>query len=133
GDNMNYWIGKFFGRHVSRILKKSHLDRTHAFFEKYGGKTIIMARFVPIVRTFAPFVAGIGAMTYRRFFAFDLAGGLLWVGVCLYAGYFFGTRAVVKENFSLVVVGICFVSVLPGAVEYIRFRVARRAHREFKP
>jgi len=132
GDNMNYWIGRVGGKWVlrsglRRFIKQQHLDRTHAFFEKYGGKTVIMARFVPIVRTFAPFVAGIGAMTYRRFIVFDVVGGALWVSICTYAGYFFGGRQFVKDHFELVVLAIVFISILPAVIEYLRHRAAIRA------
>jgi membrane-associated protein len=112
----------------SRFFNPEHLKRTHAFYDKYGGKTIIIARFVPIVRTFAPFVAGIGAMSYTRFLAYNVLGGVLWVAVCLAAGYFFGNLPFVKKNFSVVILAIIFVSVLPAIVEYLRHRAeARRA------
>lgn len=129
GDTVNYGIGKHLGPRLfrsdtARFLKKEHLDRTHAFFEKYGGKTIVIARFVPIVRTFAPFVAGIGAMTYGRFLTYNVAGGLLWVGVCVLGGYFFGGLEIVKENFSLVILAIVLLSVLPALVEFVRHRRA---------
>jgi membrane-associated protein len=131
GDTVNYWIGKYLGprlvRGNSRLIRKEHLDRTHAFFEKYGGKTIIIARFVPIVRTFAPFVAGLGAMTYGKFIAYNVIGGLMWVLICVMAGYWFGQRPVVQENFSLVVIAIVFISILPAIIEYIRHRMASRA------
>ncbi|OGR85281.1 MAG: hypothetical protein A2901_09700 [Elusimicrobia bacterium RIFCSPLOWO2_01_FULL_54_10] len=121
GDTVNYWIGKYAGLKVfARFINPRHIEKTHQFFEKYGGKTIVMARFVPIVRTFAPFVAGIGAMTYGKFIVFNIAGGIIWVAVCLYAGYFFGNMPIVKENFSLVILGIIFVSVLPAVIEYLR-------------
>jgi membrane-associated protein len=103
-------------------LKREHLDRTHAFYERHGGKTIVMARFVPIVRTFAPFVAGIGRMAYGRFLAYSLGGGILWVGVCIGAGYAFGNIPVVKENFSIVVILIVAISVLPIAIEWLKHR-----------
>lgn len=133
GDSVNYAIGKYVGPRVlrsetSRWFNRKHLDRTHAFFEKYGGKTIIIARFVPIVRTFAPFVAGIGAMTYTKFFAYNVIGAALWVSICVYAGYFFGQFEVVKKNFELVVLAIIFVSLLPVIVEFLRARyLARRS------
>ncbi|HEY9183488.1 MAG TPA: DedA family protein, partial [Gammaproteobacteria bacterium] len=108
GDNTNYFIGRAVGPRVftehSRWLKRQHLLRTQHFYEKHGGKTVVLARFVPIVRTFAPFVAGIGAMTYARFLVYNVAGGVLWVAVCLFAGYFFGNLPVVKANFSLVII-----------------------------
>jgi membrane-associated protein len=133
GDTLNYAIGHYLGPRVfhyerSRFFNPEHLRRTHAFYETYGGKTIIIARFVPIVRTFAPFVAGIGAMSYARFLLYNVAGGVLWVGVCLGAGYLFGNLPFVKKNFSLVILAIIFVSLLPAVVEYLRQRVlARRA------
>jgi membrane-associated protein len=127
GDAVNYAIGYFMGPKVfaqpnSRFLKKEYLDRTHEFYEKYGGKTIIIARFVPIVRTFAPFVAGVGSMTYAKFASYNVIGGLLWVGVCVLAGYAFGNIPVVQENFTLVILGIIFVSILPGIIEFLRQR-----------
>lgn len=131
GDTVNYAIGHYLGPKVfhypkSRFFNPDHLKKTHAFYERYGGKTIIIGRFVPIVRTFAPFVAGIGAMTYPRFLAYNVLGGLLWVGVCVFAGYFFGNLPFVKENFSLVIMGIVLVSVSPALLEFIRHRRERR-------
>lgn len=122
GDAANFAIGKYFGEKLfakpdSRVFKREYLDKTHAFYEKYGGKTIILARFVPIVRTFAPFVAGMGDMHYGRFIRYNIIGALMWVGLLTYAGYFFGELPVVKNNFGLVVIGIIVVSVLPMAVE----------------
>ncbi|MBL9160971.1 MAG: DedA family protein [Verrucomicrobiales bacterium] len=121
GDTVNYSIGKFAGEKLAarfpRIIKQQHLDTTNEFFEKYGGKTIILARFVPIVRTFAPFVAGSGAMNYQKFMAFNVIGAFLWVVTIVPAGWFFGNIPVVKENFELVVVGIIVVSVLPMVYE----------------
>jgi membrane-associated protein len=126
GDNTNYFIGRFIGPRAftsnSRWLKREHLDRTHAFYERHGGKTIVMARFVPIVRTFAPFVAGIGRMAYGRFLAYSIGGGLLWGGVCIGAGYAFGNIPVVKENFSIVVLLIIAISLLPIAIEWLKHR-----------
>ena len=123
-DTVNYAVGHFVGEGLQhrfpRIVRKEYLDRTHAFFEKYGGKTIIIARFVPIVRTFAPFVAGAGAMTYRRFMAYNVIGGALWVLVCTLAGYFFGNLPFVQNNFSLVILGIIVVSILPAVFEVVR-------------
>jgi len=129
GDTVNYWIGKYFGHKItarpdSRFIKKKYIDKTHEFYERYGGKTIIIARFVPIVRTFAPFVAGLGAMTYRKFFAYNVIGALLWVGLCTGGGYLFGGMKVVQDNFSLVILGIIFVSILPGIIEIVRHRRA---------
>lgn len=127
GDTANYWIGHFVGPRVFhrddvRWLNRKHLDRTHEFFEKYGAKTIILARFVPIVRTFAPFVAGIGAMTYGKFLLYNVVGGLLWVLSITLAGYFFGNIPVVRRHFTLVIIGIIVVSVLPAITETLRHR-----------
>jgi membrane-associated protein len=126
GDTANYWIGKYLGDYIlkrhSRWIRKEHLDKTHAFFEKYGGKTIIIARFVPIVRTFAPFVAGLGAMTYSRFIAYNVIGGIGWVLICLGTGYFFGNLQVVKDHFSLVIMAIVIISVMPAMWGYISAR-----------
>jgi membrane-associated protein len=105
-----------------RFIKKEYLDRTHAFFEKHGGKTIILARFMPIIRTFAPFVAGVGAMNYRRFIVYNVAGGLLWISLFVFGGFFFGTIPAVEKNFELVILAIIFVSILPGIIELIRQR-----------
>lgn len=125
GDSVNYQIGHYIGPKVftqkhRRWLKKEHLDRTHNFYEKHGGKTIIIARFIPIIRTFAPFVAGIGAMTYGKFLLYNIVGGVLWVGSFLGLGYFFGNLPLVKRNFTLVILAIIVISVLPGVVEFIR-------------
>jgi len=132
GDNTNYWIGRSLGPKVfqaesSRLLNRKHLDRTHAFYDKHGGKTIILARFLPIVRTFAPFVAGVGRMHYPRFLAFSLGGGAFWVGLFVAAGYFFGSIPIVKQNFSVVIMAIIGLSVLPAFVEYWKHRRASRA------
>jgi len=136
GDTVNYAIGHYLGPKVfhfpkSRFFNPEHLRQTHTFYEKYGGKTIIIARFVPIVRTFAPFVAGIGAMSYGRFLAYNVVGGVLWVAICLFAGYFFGNLPFVKKNFSLVIIAIVLVSILPALVEYLRHR--REAKRAAAP
>jgi membrane-associated protein len=127
GDNTNYAIGRFLGPRIlknesSRFLNRKHLARTHAFFEKYGGRTIIMARFVPIVRTFTPFVAGIGAMTYPRFLVYSIGAATLWVGSCVSLGYYFGGLAIVKKNIELVLIAIVLISVLPMAIEYLKHR-----------
>ncbi len=126
GDTVNYWIGHFIGPRAFsgeiRFLKKEYIDRTHAFFEKYGGKTIILARFVPIVRTFAPFVAGVGAMTYSHFIFYNVVGGIAWVTLFLWLGYFFGHLSFVQDNFSLIVIAIILISVMPAAYEFIRAR-----------
>ena len=122
GDTVNYWLGHWIGEHAFSgkipFLKKAHLDKTHAYFEKYGGKTIIIARFVPIVRTFAPFVAGIGAMNYRKFFAFNIAGGVAWVLIFVFLGYGFGKMEFVQKNFELVMVAIVALSLAPPAWEW---------------
>lgn len=132
GDAVNFAIGKYFGEKLfakpdSRVFKREYLDKTHAFYEKYGGKTIILARFVPIVRTFAPFVAGMGNMHYGRFIRYNIIGALMWAGLLTYAGYFFGELPVVKNNFGLVVIGIIVVSVLPMAVEIAKAKWGKKA------
>ena len=132
GDAANFAIGKYFGEKLfakpdSRVFKREYLDKTHAFYEKYGGKTIILARFVPIVRTFAPFVAGMGDMHYGRFIRYNILGALVWVGLLTYAGYFFGELPAVKNNFGLVVIGIIVVSVLPMAVEIAKAKWGKKA------
>jgi len=131
GDAVNYSVGRRLGPRVfnsekSLLLNKKHLERTQAFYEKYGGKTIIIARFIPIIRTFAPFVAGIGKMRYRRFAAFNVIGAILWVGLFTPAGYVFGNQAVVKKNFHLVILAIIVLSVLPAVIEVAREWRARR-------
>jgi len=132
GDSVNYAIGKHVGDRMvksGRFVRQEHVDRTHAFYEKYGGKTIVIARFVPIVRTFAPFVAGIGKMDYGRFLLFNVTGGILWVVSLTTAGYFFGNLPVVKDNLSLVVLGIVIASIMPAVIEYVRHRRAAAAER----
>jgi membrane-associated protein len=127
GDTVNYWIGHFLGPKVfskekARFFKKEHLDRTHAFFEKYGGKTIIIARFVPIVRSFAPLVAGIGRMSYGKFIAYNIIGGIGWVVLLTGAGYFFGNIPIVRKNFSLAILAIIALSTVPIVTEFLRHR-----------
>jgi len=127
GDTVNYWIGytvgpKVFNKETSRFLNKKYLDRTHQFYEKYGGKTIVLARFIPIIRTFAPFVAGIGSMTYGHFIIYNVSGGIAWVVMLVLGGYLFGNIPVVKENFSLVIFAIIILSILPGIIEFLRHR-----------
>jgi membrane-associated protein len=126
GDSVNYWIGSMLGRRVfhekSRFFKMEYLVKTEKFYEKYGGKTIILARFMPIVRTFAPFVAGIGHMNYKWFFSYNVIGGLLWVGMFLFGGYFFGNIPIIKNNFEVSIFVIIGVSVLPGVIEYIKHK-----------
>jgi membrane-associated protein len=124
GDTVNYAVGKWVGPRAFsgeiRWLRKDYLDRTHAFFERHGGKTIILARFVPIVRTFAPFVAGMGTMSYRRFLAYNVIGGVVWVMGFVWLGYFFGNLPQVKKNFTLVILGIIALSVMPIAIEMLK-------------
>jgi membrane-associated protein len=126
GDSVNYAIGHAVGPRVFRedvrFLKREYLDRTHEFFEKYGGVTIILARFMPIIRTFAPFVAGVGAMTYGKFLLYNVIGGVLWVGLFTALGYFFGNIPIIKENFSLAIIAIVFLSILPPIIEVLRAR-----------
>lgn len=127
GDTVNYAVGKFIGpkifhRDDVKFFKKEYLDRTHRFYEKHGGKTIIIARFIPIIRTFAPFVAGIGAMTYWRFITYNIVGGVVWICFFVLGGYYFGNLPFVKRNFTLVIIAIIIISVLPGVFEYIRHR-----------
>ena len=132
GDTVNYWIGyalgpKVFHGESSRFLNKKHLVRTHEFYERHGGKTIIIARFVPIVRTFAPFVAGIGRMSYGHFIAYNVFGGIGWVAILTLGGYFFGNIPVVQNNFSIVIMAIIVISILPGVIEFLRQRRLARA------
>jgi membrane-associated protein len=126
GDTANYWIGHAIGPRAFsgnvRFLKKEYLNRTHDFYERHGGKTIILARFIPIIRTFAPFVAGIGAMTYPHFIVYNVIGGIAWVTLFTFGGYFFGGLKLIKENFSLVVLAIILISVMPGVIEFLRER-----------
>ena len=131
GDATNYMVGYLLGPRMNpeggRFIKKKYLDRTHRFYEKYGKMTIILARFVPIVRTFAPFLAGVGAMRYMEFAAYNVVGGLCWVSLFLVGGYLFGNMAVVQNNFSFVIMGIILVSVMPIAVEYFKHRLEEAA------
>jgi membrane-associated protein len=136
GDAVNYAVGRYVGPRAftatdtsswaHRLLNREHLARTHEFFERYGGKAVVLGRFVPIVRTFVPFVAGAGAMTYGTFAFYNVTGALLWVGVCMGAGFVFGNIPVVKENFTLITLGIVFVSVLPMVIEIARVYLAKR-------
>ena len=134
GDTVNYAIGAYFGPKVfhfpkSRFFNPQHLQKTHEFYERYGGKTIIIARFIPIIRTFAPFVAGVGKMSYGRFLSYNAVGGVLWVSICVFAGYFFGNLPFVKKNFSLVVLAIIVISLLPAVIEFLRHRAERKRSR----
>jgi len=126
GDTVNYAIGKGIGPRVFRenirFIKREYLFRTQEFYQRHGGKTIFLARFVPIIRTFAPFVAGVGTMRYRRFVAYNVFGGVVWTGLFIFAGFYFGTLPAVKENFTLVILAIIFISILPMVIEYLRHR-----------
>jgi membrane-associated protein len=129
GDTANYWIGHFIGPKAFsgkiKFLKKAYLEKTHAYFNKYGGKTVIIARFIPIVRTFAPFVAGVGAMKYGEFILYNVVGGLLWVSLFLFGGYFFGNIPLVKQNFTIVIFVIIGISILPPVVEFIKHKTKK--------
>jgi membrane-associated protein len=130
GDSINYSIGRFIGPKVfeqesSRFLKKEYLIKTHQFYEKHGGKTIILARFIPIVRTFAPFVAGVGEMTYFKFISYNIIGGIAWILLFVYSGFYFGNLPFVKNNFSYVIVAIIFISVIPMVVEFIKHKIKK--------
>lgn len=125
GDTVNYSVGHYLAPRMQqglRFVRQEHLDRTHAFYQKHGGKTIVIARFMPIIRTFAPFVAGIGAMEYHRFIIYNVAGAILWVALFVFGGYYFGNIPAVSENFTFVIMAIIIVSVLPGLIEYLRHR-----------
>jgi len=126
GDTANYWIGHYIGPKVftteSRFLKREYLERTQAFYEKHGGKTIFLARFIPIIRTFAPFVAGVGKMRYGYFITYNIVGGIVWTATFIFGGYFFGNLDIVKNNFSLVIIAIIVISVIPAVVEAIKGR-----------
>jgi membrane-associated protein len=126
GDNTNYWIGRLVGMRLLKrsngLIKREHLDKTHAFYEKHGGKTILFARFLPVIRTFAPFVAGVGLMRYRLFMMFSALGSLAWIGSLTVAGFFFGNIPVIKNNLTLMVLGIIVVSILPALREFVRHR-----------
>ena len=131
GDSSNYWVGRYVGPRVftperSRLLNKDHLIRTQRFYEKYGRKTIILCRFIPIIRTFAPFVAGIGRMPYGVFLTFSIIGTTCWISVFVFGGYFFGNIPIVKKNFTAVILGIIFVSIMPGVLEFIRHRYGKK-------
>lgn len=131
GDGVNYWIGHSVGPRVFekdyRFLKRSHLVKTQEFYEKHGGKTIVLARFIPIVRTFAPFVAGVGTMEYKRFIGYNIIGAFLWTSMFIFLGYFFGNIPIVQENFELLVVGIILISILPMIIEFLRNRLRKRS------
>ena len=127
GDTLNYWIGKKIGPKVfasqeARFFKREYLDKTHAFYLKYGAKTIVIARFIPIIRTFAPFVAGVGAMPYRTFFLYNIIGAVIWVGSFVYAGFYFGQLPFVQTNFKLIILAIIVLSIMPPVIEYLKHR-----------
>jgi len=131
GDTVNFQIGRFIGPKIYnkkrlRLIKREHLDKTHQFYEKHGGKTIILARFIPIIRTFAPFVAGIGNMSYFKFIAYNIIGGFLWVTICVFSGYFFGNLPWVKQHFELVVLGIIFISIVPVLIEIVKNAISKQ-------
>lgn len=134
GDAVNYWIGHTIGMRVFerdyRFLNRKHLEKTQRFYEKHGGKTIVLARFVPIVRTFAPFVAGVGTMSYRRFAFYNIFGALIWTSLFIFGGYFFGNIPIVKENFEIVILSIIFISILPMVIEYLRNRFNQNPEQE---
>lgn len=130
GDTVNYWVGHHFGARVfskdnSRLFNKAYLEKTREFYEKHGGKTIILARFIPIIRTFAPFVAGVGKMHYRTFLYYNVTGALLWVTALTFAGYFFGGLEIIKNNFEYAVIGIIFVSLIPVFIEFIKHKIEK--------
>ena len=131
GDAVNYSVGKYLGPKIltreSKLLRRDYLDRTHRFYEKYGAKTIVIARFVPIVRTFAPFLAGVGSMSYAKFGTYNVVGAIFWITACTMAGYFFGNLPIVKQNFTFVILAIVLISVLPAAIELWRERSQRPA------
>ncbi len=132
GDSINYEVGRLIGpriaqREKSRYVNKEHIAKTHQFYEKFGAKTIIIARFIPIIRTFAPFVAGLGTMSYKKFLQYNVIGGVAWVAICLFAGYLFGNIPLVKKNFTVVIFAIIIVSILPAVIEYIRHRSISKA------
>lgn len=132
GDSVNYWVGHFLGKKIVDnpkipFINQEHIDRTQKFYEKHGGKTIILARFVPIIRTFAPFVAGVGKMEYQKFFLYNIAGGLLWITIFTFAGYFFGNIPIVQENFHYVVFAIIILSIAPILIEYLKNLKSQKA------
>jgi membrane-associated protein len=130
GDTVNYWIGHKVGESIfkenAKILKRKHLEKTHRFYEKYGGKTIIIARFVPFVRTFAPFVAGVGTMHYGKFIIYNIIGGIVWTCLFIYSGYFFGNIPIIKDNFTFVVLAIIFISIIPIIIELIKKKYLKK-------
>lgn len=134
GDNLNYWLGHLFGENLfkenAKILKKSHLEKTHKFFEKHGSKAIIIARFIPVIRTFTPFAAGVGAMSYKKFMLLSVLAAFIWVGSITYIGHFFSNIPVVKDNFKIIIVSIIIISITPAVFEIIKSRIRERQKRE---
>ncbi len=131
GDNVNYWVGRYIGPRVfqkekSRFLNKEYLDRTHTFYNKHGRKTVVIARFLPIIRTFAPFVAGIGRMKYRVFLTFSILGAILWVSLFVAGGYYFGNIPAIKNNFSIVILALVLIPGLPALIEFLRIRFGKK-------
>jgi len=127
GDTVNFWIGRYLGPNFfSRFINQKYLEKTHQFYERHGGKTIILARFIPIIRTFAPFVAGIGTMNYFKFIVYNVVGGIAWVALFVYGGYFFGNLPVIRKNFSFVIMAFIVVSVLPAVWEFLRHTLGKR-------
>lgn len=127
GDTVNYWIGNYFGEKIfSKFIKKEHMEKTRSFYDKYGKKTIILARFIPIIRTFAPFVAGIGRMNYLTFLIYNIIGGISWVALFIFAGYFFGAVPFVKDNLTIIILIIIFASFIPAFIEYIKHRIKNK-------
>jgi len=131
GDTTNYAIGNYIGPRVfhfedSRFLRKEHLQKTHEFYEKHGGKTVILAKFLPIFRTFSPFIAGVGSMTYKKFIGFNIVGALVWINGFLLLGNFFGNIPVVKRNFTLVIFGIIFISALPAIIQFVKIKLSKK-------
>lgn len=138
GDTINYWIGNYIGPKVfqmqnSRVFRKEYLDRTHQFYEKYGPITIVIGRFIPIIRTFAPFLAGVGSMTYGKFLTYNVVGGILWIASFTLGGYFFGNLPFVRKNFTAVIIAIIIISVMPTVIEYMRQRRQAKAARTSLP
>jgi membrane-associated protein len=132
GDSANYAIGKYFGQVILRhegswFLKKEHIERTHRFYEKYGAKTIVIARFVPIVRTFAPFIAGVGKMSYMKFLSYNVIGGILWITLFIFGGFFFGNIPIIKRNFTFTIFAIIIISILPAVIEVIKEKRQKRS------
>jgi len=128
GDTTNYWLGHHASKKLEKYIRKEHLEMTHAFYERHGGKTIILARFMPIVRTLAPFVAGMGSMNYGKFFLFNVVGALVWVNAFVLGGYFFGNLSIVKDNMTLVIFAIIILSFVPAVIEYLRHKRSKKPH-----